>query len=73
MISGGFCEAHLEVDAFDEMLRLLKVGGLIINVMREENRHKCVIYKGEFIINVMTEENRHKCVIYKGEFAINES
>ena len=60
MISGGFCEAHLEVDAFDEMLRLLKVGGLIINVMREENRHKCVIYKGKFIINAMTYEGREK-------------
>lgn len=48
-IAGGFAEAHLEVDAFDEMLRLLKVGGLIINVMREENRHKCVIYKDKFV------------------------
>jgi len=48
-IAGGFAEAHLEVDAFDEMLRLLKVGGYIINVMREENRHKCVIYKDKFV------------------------
>jgi len=47
-VAGGFAEAHLEVDAFDEMLRLLRIGGYIINVMREENRHKCDIYKGKF-------------------------
>lgn len=48
-VAGGFAEAHLEVDAFDEMLRMLKVGGYIINVMREENRHKCAIYAGKFV------------------------
>merc|ERR1712157_627458 len=31
------------------MLRLLMVGGYMINVLREENRHKCAIYKDKFV------------------------
>ena len=48
IIAGGFAEGHMEPSAFDEMLRVLKKGGYIINVMREENRHKCAIYKNTF-------------------------
>ena len=48
IIAGGFAEGHMEPSAFDEMLRVLKKGGYIINVMREENRRKCVIYKNTF-------------------------
>merc|ERR1712050_360115 len=34
--------------SFDEAVRVLKKGGYVINVMREENRHKCRIYKDTF-------------------------
>ena len=48
IIAGGFAEGHMDPSAFDDMLRVLKKGGFIINVMREENRRKCVIYKDKF-------------------------
>ena len=38
----------MEPSAFDEMLRVLKPGGYVINAMKEQNRRKCVMYKDSF-------------------------
>ena len=62
--AGGFAEAHLLPAAFWEMVKLTKVGGFIINVMREADRRDCAFYKNHFdaLVQRLVDENRVELV-----------
>ena len=62
--AGGFAEAHLLPAALLEMVKLTKVGGFIINVMREADRRDCALYKNHFdaLVQSLVDENRVELV-----------
>jgi ubiquinone/menaquinone biosynthesis C-methylase UbiE len=43
---GGFAGSHIKMDALEEMIRVVKPGGYIVNAMREEHRKKIDTYVG---------------------------
>ena len=58
--AGGFAKAHLLPAALLEMVKLTKVGGFIINVMREADRQDFAFYKNHFdaLVQSLVDENR---------------
>lgn len=63
IMTGGLAEGHIKCDAFLEIMRVVKPGGLVVNVMREENIREVEEYRNlQPSFKKWVDEKRWECL-----------
>ena len=59
VMAGGLAPSHVEVQHLPEFIRIIRGGGLFINVMRHEYLHEMGVVKA---CQLLEDQNKWKCL-----------